>query len=384
MIAAVLLLLQQPVSWIALTREFDAYARQDGVVGATIALIENGRVSQGHYFGFQDLETRRPIDEHTIYHWASITKTLNAVAIMQLRDRGLLSLDDPITRWVPELRQLHNPHGNTDAITLRMALGHSAGFRGGTWPYSQGRSWEPFEPARWEQLVAMMPYQEVLFAPDARYSYSNPAFIYTARVVEAITGDPWQSYIYKNLWIPLGMMRSYFNRTPWHLIPYRSNNYTAGPGYREPNDPDTIVRYGPRPNGFEFDPGITIPNGGWNAPIGDLAKWLGFLTGSAPGADSILARHSLEEMWRSRFPVSGYDGGADSMGLSFFIYGTGGERLIGHTGDQAGFRSFFLINPRTRRGVAAVFNTATNDNTAASSRGFGAIQAAAMRLLRER
>ena len=371
LLAAVALVLQQPASWSTLTRDFDEYARRDGVVGASIAIIENGRVSQGHYYGFSDLATQRRTDSATIYHWASITKTLNAVALMQLRDRGLLTLDDPVTRWVPELRRIHNPHGSTDAITLRMLLGHSAGFRNGTWPYSQGRAWEPFEPTQWEQLVAMMPYQEVLFAPDARYSYSNPAFIYTARVVEAITGDPWQSYIYKNLWIPLGMTRSYFNRTPWHLMPHRSNNYT-------------VTGSGLVTNGFEFDPGITIPNGGWNAPLGDLARWLGFLAGSVANADSVLARRSLDEMWRSRFPVSGYDGGADSMGLSFFIHGTGGERLIGHTGDQAGFRSFFLLNPRTGRGVVAVFNTTRSDDTARSSQGFADLQAAAERLLRGR
>jgi CubicO group peptidase (beta-lactamase class C family) len=163
----------------------------------------------------------------TIYHWASITKTLTAIAVFQLRDRGLVSLDDPVTRWVPELRQVHDSFGPIDAITIRMLLGHSAGFQSPTWPYGEGRPWEPFEPTRWEQLVAMMPYQEIHFAPDSRYGYSNPGFIYLARVIEAISGDPWQGYIYKNVWGPLGLAHSYFGVTPYWLAAYRSNNYSV-------------------------------------------------------------------------------------------------------------------------------------------------------------
>ena len=54
--------------------------------------------------GFQDLDAKRPVDADTIFHWASITKTFTGIAIMQLRDRGLLSLDDPIVKYVPEFR----------------------------------------------------------------------------------------------------------------------------------------------------------------------------------------------------------------------------------------------------------------------------------------
>ena len=97
-----------------------------------------------------------------------------------------------------------------DEITIRMLLSHSAGFQNPTWPYKEGRPWEPFEPTRWEQLVAMMPYQEILFRPGSRFGYSNPAFIYLARIIEQLTGDPYQSYIQKNIWTPLGLTWSYF------------------------------------------------------------------------------------------------------------------------------------------------------------------------------
>ena len=115
--------------------------------------------------GLADRDSMQKVDERTIYHWASITKTLTAVAIMQLRDRGKLTLDDKVTTWVPELRQVHDPYGSMDDITIRMLLAHTSGFQNPTWPYGSGAAWQPFEPTRWEQLVAMMPYQELAVRP---------------------------------------------------------------------------------------------------------------------------------------------------------------------------------------------------------------------------
>ena len=181
---------QPPKSWPGFVRAFDAYASHDSVVGASVLIMQDGSVLAHHEFGFADRERQQRVDDATIYHWASITKTLTAVAVMQLRDRRLLTLDDRVTRYVPELRQVHDPFGSMDDITVKMLLSHSAGFQNPTWPYKTGKPWEPFEPTRWEQLVTMMPYQEVLFAPGSRYGYSNPAFIYLARINHASAAGP--------------------------------------------------------------------------------------------------------------------------------------------------------------------------------------------------
>jgi CubicO group peptidase (beta-lactamase class C family) len=118
-------------------------------------------------------------------------------------------------------------------------------------------------------------------------------------------------------------------------------------------------------NGADFDPGITTPNGGWNAPLGDLAKYVAFLTDAVvPGMSRdrynvVLSRTSLEEMWRPVQPMSqSYEAAPEEwMGLSFFILQRGGIKLLGHTGSQAGFRSFMFFNPQNRTGIVAAFNT---------------------------
>ncbi|HWA57507.1 MAG TPA: serine hydrolase, partial [Gemmatimonadales bacterium] len=76
------------------------------IVGGSIAYVKDGRFLARHDTGFADRSGGIPISPRSIFHYGSITKTLTAVAVLQLRDRGLLSLDDPITRWVPELRQV--------------------------------------------------------------------------------------------------------------------------------------------------------------------------------------------------------------------------------------------------------------------------------------
>jgi CubicO group peptidase (beta-lactamase class C family) len=77
---------------------------------------------------------------------------------MQLRDRGLLALDDPVVKYVPEVR-IHNPFGDVSQITIRRLMSHSAGLRASTWPWGGDRPWQPFEPTEWSQLRGGAPPQ---------------------------------------------------------------------------------------------------------------------------------------------------------------------------------------------------------------------------------
>ena len=338
-----------PAAWAGLSSDLRDTLEASGVVGGSWAFVHGGRLAKWEGFGFADLETGRPVDEATIYHWGSITKTHTGIAIFQLRDRGLLSLDDPILAYVPELKEVHNPFGSTEAITLRHLLSHSAGFRGATWPWGGEEPWHPHEPTRWEQLVAMMPYTEILFPPGSRYSYSNPGIVFLGQVIERLSGEEWEVYVEKNILRPLGMHRSYFDYTPYHLLEDRSNNYTVRDGV-------------PTPNGLDFDTGITVSNGGLNAPLGDMALYLAFLTDTgAPEQRTmypqVLARSSLEEMWVEHVPVATSGVLREGMGLCFFLENVGGHRYMGHTGSQKAFQAFVYIDPDARTGAIAAFNT---------------------------
>ena len=378
-----------PAQWTAYVSAFDAYVRTDSIVGAATLLMHDGKVVAHHETGFADRALGQHVDTNTIFHWGSITKTLTAIAVMQMVERGRLSLDSRVTDFIPELRRVHDAWGSMDSITVQMLLSHASGLQGGTWPWTNGRPWEPFEPTTWEQLVAMMPYQELAFKPGARYSYSNPGFIYLARIVEQLTGDPWEAYVQKNIFAPLGLTRSYFNATPWHLAEYRSNNYYV---VRDRSALASRVTA----NGRDFNPGITVPNGGWNAPLTELATYVAFLTNATEDRgpktedaaerrrlyETILPHATLEGMWTPRYATDPAVPAGEWEAMSFFVYRKGDATIVGHTGSQAGFRAFFYWNPATRDAVIAAFNTSNEVDERASSRGYSSLREVAWALLR--
>jgi CubicO group peptidase (beta-lactamase class C family) len=331
-----------------------------GIVGSGLAFVWKGAISAKSYQGYQDLATMRPIDENTIYHWASITKTFTGVAIMQLRDRKLLSLDDPVVKYVPELRDVHNPFGDISQVTIRHLMSHRGGFRAGTWPWGGDKPWHPFEPTRWSQVVAMLPYTEVLFAPGTKYGYSNPGIIFLGRVIESLSGDDYEVYVNKNILMPLGMTRTFFDRAPYHLRQFRSHSYYAD---------DSGRKEAP----FDFDSGITVSNGGLNAPLPDMAKYVAFLIGGDPDRrgihEGVLARTSLDEMFTRQIRAEDGEGGSGSdvwAGLSCFIERHEGIELVGHSGDQNGFISHLYLHLPSRSGYVVSFNT--NTTTASGQR----------------
>ncbi|RJF92967.1 serine hydrolase domain-containing protein [Sphingomonas cavernae] len=336
--------------------------RRSGIAGSSFYVVRDGRTVVADHLGEQDVNAHVPVDAQTIYHWASITKTMTGIAIMQLRDRGLLTLDDPIIRYVPELATVHNPFGDASAITLRHLMSHSAGFGGPTWPW-RDHDWQPFEPKVWTQLAAMLPYTEVQFRPGTRFSYSNPGIVYLGQVIERLSGEDFEVFIDKNILKPLSMHASYFDRTPPHLLRYRSHSYYIREAKRVAAP-------------FDVDTGVTVSNGGLNAPLPDMAKYLAFLLGDTTrqsAYDLVLKRSSLEEMWRPQI-AAGEDFTQGRMtettqsGLSFFIDQGQTVRIIGHNGDQNGFRAYLSLCPDQRVGSLLAFNTETRavENSAAN------------------
>jgi CubicO group peptidase (beta-lactamase class C family) len=363
-LAAALLLAASPATSPAAGRDFERALREfrqlhrteirrSGIAGSSFYLVRDGKVAAADHLGEQDSKAHVPVDGRTIYHWASITKTMTGIAILQLRDRGLLKLDDPVVRYVPELASVHNPFGDTGAITIRHLMSHSAGFRGGTWPWRE-HDWQPFEPKSWAQLAAMLPYTEVQFRAGTRFSYSNPGIVYLGQVIERLSGEDFEVYIDKNILKPLGMHDSYFDRTPPHLVRHRSHSY--------------YIREGKRVEApFDVDTGVTVSNGGLNAPMPDMARYAAFLIGDPKRSaefDLVLKRSSLDEMWRPQIAAGedftqGRMAATTKSGLSFFIDEGRGVRFIGHNGDQNGFRAYLSLCPEQRIGTLLAFNTET-------------------------
>lgn len=339
-------------------RKFDTFYEQKlkewNIVGSSFRLIHETQVLHKKFYGLAHVENNYPVDEETIYHWASITKTLTGTAIMQLRDRGKLKLEDPITKYVPEIRQVYDSFGSPDEITIRQLLSHTAGFRLRTFPWAGDKDWQP-SPTKWAQIEAMIPYTEVEFKPGNRYQYSNLGIVFLGQVIERITGEDYEVYVDKNILRPLEMYRSFFDTTPFHLQTHRSHSYQR-------NEDGTL-----KPFRFDMDTGITVSNGGLNAPLPDMVKYVNFLMGDKdkqPDYDEILRRTSLEEMWQpiadsteaDHFHGRNY---SEEIGLTFFLEKNYGTNFIGHSGGQNGFTTHFYLHPATRTAYLIAFNTWT-------------------------
>ncbi len=340
--------------------KFDAVLTQHGVVGGGFAFMHGAGPATEYVFGEARNDAHIPVDADTAYNWASITKTMTAIAILQLRDRGKLSLDDPAARYVPELREVHDEYGSVEDITIRHLLTHSGGFRNPTWPWdcddAKDCDWQPFEPTRWGQVAAMLPYTHVAFKPGSRWSYSNLGYVFLGQIIERLSGDDFEVYIDKNILKPLGMTASYFDRAPYFLEKHVAASY---------------VRAGAKltPQPFDFDTGITTSNSGLKAPIRDMEKYARFLMGDAenPVYEIVLKRSSLEEAWAGVLPVVnpgeppsaymlGPHGEQARMGLGFFVM-EAGRRYIYHDGDQGGFSSELLIDPAGKSASILAVNT---------------------------
>jgi len=340
---------------------FDATLSKHGVIGGGFAVVHQAGLPVQHFFGSARREANQPVDPETSYNWASITKTMTAIAILQLRDRGKLSLDDPVVLYVPELRQVHSDYGPVDAITIRHLLTHSAGFRNPTWPWDcddpASCDWQPFEPTHWSQVAAMLPYTHLAFTPGARWSYSNLGYVFLGQIIERLSGDDFEVYLDKNILKPLEMHSSYFDRAPYFLEDHVSASYLRA-GSKITAQP------------FNFDTGITTSNSGLKAPIPDMVKYLRFLIGDSANTryETVLKRSSLEEMWKGVLPAiepsqaatpytSGPNGAQPKMGLGFFVVEVNGRRYIYHDGDQGGFSSELLIDPAGHSASILAVNT---------------------------
>jgi CubicO group peptidase (beta-lactamase class C family) len=262
-----------------------------------------------------------------------------SIAAMQLVERGMLDLDAPVITYVPAFKSVHNPFGSPNDVTVRHLLTHSSGLRAATWPWNADGAtsaalWQSHEPRDWSQIEAMFPFTGLNFQPGSRASYSNLGMSILGRIVEVISGEDIEIYIDKNILRPLEMHRTFFDTTPWSLLPHRVHGYRVASGEL-------------RDLGAEVETGATHANGGLNGPLNDMAVFVHWLM---PGGNEarILAPATLEQMIEPQLEFARDDRRTISVGLGFFVVderGSDGEthRYFGHSGFQAGNRSSLYI-----------------------------------------
>jgi len=168
-----------------LTAAIPDLMERGAVPGLSLALIENGRIVWSSGFGVRNVTTKEPVDEHTIFEAASLTKPVVAYAALRLADQGKLDLDAPLSRYLPAPYIDADPR--LDQITARRVLSHNTGFP----------NWRP----EGKPLV-------IHFTPGERFSYSGEGFVYLGQVIERITGVLLDRFVAQTVFEPLGMKES--------------------------------------------------------------------------------------------------------------------------------------------------------------------------------
>jgi CubicO group peptidase (beta-lactamase class C family) len=168
------------------------------IAGAVTLVARNGKVFHLEATGFQDLESRKPMRTNTIFDVRSVTKTVTAVAVMILIEEGKLGLNDPVEKYLPGFKK----------ITIHHLLTHTSGL-----PFSRPAEIEDITIKRdrtLAEVVALLAKQEPEFTPGTQFRYASSGFAILGRIIEVVSGKPYEQFVKERVFDPLGMRDSFF------------------------------------------------------------------------------------------------------------------------------------------------------------------------------
>ena len=301
-------------------------------------------------FGVADLEAGNRPDERTISRVASITKTFTTTAIMQLRDRRLLGLDDPLTSHLPEFGRVAETGGRVADVTLRRMLTHYSGLSTET----ALLSWGAEEFPGLAEVLGALPQTEVVIAADSQWKYSNLAFGLLGEVISRLSGQDYASYVRENVIDPLGMESTAFERQD---LP--AEHLYTGYDAVVPGDPG---RSELREAQYRHLNGI-LSAGQLHSSVQDLARWISFQFRGHGGGEhdaSVLDARTLAEMHRPQYAAPDWSSG---QCLGWAVERLGDRVYHGHGGGIHGFASQITFNIPARTGVVLLANVWPNVGT---------------------
>jgi len=337
--AAELPLREQP-GFVDAISVFDRWVEQHldnrDIPGLSIAVIYDQELVWSKGYGYADLARETPATPETAYRIGSITKLFTSTAIMQLRDRGKLRLDDPVSMYLPWF-EVNNPFPDSPEITIRHLLTHTAGLpREADFPY-----WTDHIFPNRAELAASVPEQDVINPPGTTYHYSNLGMSLLGEIVAEVSGQPWADYVQENVLDPLGMAHS--STDPDETILQNLATAYLLPG---PDGTRAVMEY--------YDSGAISPAASIVSTVEDLGRFasLQFREGPA-GGEQILRGSTLLEMQRVHWVYPSFTGG---RGLGFAVSHRDGKNFVGHGGSIGGNVTNLLMVPDEKIAVVVAIN----------------------------
>jgi len=309
-----------------LARLADDWRLSVNVPGVSVAVTLDQQIVWAQGFGHADVEQSVATRPDSVFRIASISKPITAVAVMQLVERGLVALDDPIQKYVPAF-----PRKLQGEVRIRHLLAHTSGirhYRGSE--FSLAQSFPTLT-----QAIAVFRDDPLEFAPGEKYLYSTYGYNLLQGVVETATGRAFDDYLRGFIFIPAGMTSTWLER-PQELVRYRARQYVRG------LSPQSWM------NAPYVDLSVKWAGGGLIATASDIARFDLALT-----SGKLLRADTLELMYT---PVRLTNGTTTGYGLGWMVSQLGGRTFVAHSGGAMGGTTYLLREPRARTAAVVLTN----------------------------
>jgi len=284
--------------------------------GCAVLIAKNGQIVFEKGYGSADLELSVPMKTDMVFRIGSITKQFTAVAILQLVEKGKISLSDSVQKFIK------NYHFKGYTITIENLLTHTSGIKG----YEEIDAKIPnairvdFPP---EQVIDSLDKLSLDFPPGTKYNYSNSNYFLLGKIIEEVSGKSYQDYLKQYLFIPIGLTSTYYDK-PNEVIKNRAKGYTNIEG--EYSNTGFISM------SLVYSAGAILSN------VNDLFRWH-----QALFKGDLLKKETLLKAIK---PFQLNDGTMSFYGYGFFIRGENDELSIGHGGAIDGFRAMEIYYPQ--------------------------------------
>ena len=315
---------------------FSAYTGE-GVPGASVVAIRDGKVIVRRAYGMADLERRVSAAPETDYRLASVSKQFTAMAVMLLAKDGKLRYDQPVRDFLPELPAA------TRAVTVRHLLNHTSGL----WDY------EDLVPeSRTTQLddrdvLALLESKDSLYFPaGSEYRYSNSGYVLLGMIVARVSGTTFPAFLRARIFEPLGMHASVAHVEGSDTVPRRAYGYSPSAGTFVQTDQSVTS--------------ATLGDGGIYTNIDDMVRW-----------DQALYTTQLVDaatLQLATTPPELPGGAATQYGFGWFVDTYRGEKRWRHTGETSGFRNAIQRFPERRLTVVVLTNRSSGEPAAIAER----------------
>ncbi len=328
--------------------EFDrVFAEYDrpGSPGCALGVIQNGEFLYARGYGEANLEHAVPITPATVFRIASVSKQFTAMVVLLLEERGDLSLDDRLGRWLPELEHL-------GSITVRHLVHHTSGLRDYlvlTW-LAGYRETDYYDA---DQLMGLLSRQQALnFAPGEEFLYSNTGYFLLGVIAARAGGESFESLAEELIFAPLGMRDTRFYSDTTEVVRQRAYGYSGA-------DDGFAISMTPLP---------IVGDGGVFTSVNDLLAWdRNFYDNTLGQGDPELIRRWITPgRLNDGEPAAGNGGWLYAAGIGLDEYR--GLRRVSHGGGFVGFRAQMARYPDVRTTIITLCNVAQSNPTGLGER----------------